>query len=473
MERYRRTLRSVLYLFFSLLAIVIGFVVLRIYVSNYNKEDRRLEYPLRYSNNDISVNVACRNGVGSTWEKWIPISDLPSDSVLKDLAERVSNDHFLDRKCVAYIYDVSLSNISKSELTDWKLTVTMNDAAYINSAWCGKVVINQASSGESQLIDLRDYKLSDINLDYVQADGDLMIPLAPGDTFEYLPNPDVFEMPLDSVNYRSESEKSIATIGFIVYFPSDEWAGKEPTITNLSIDYHLSYKLIRSPYVWALILAVLIWIMSGFIMLFTEIKTRQFEKQRAKDELIINETMHTFTGFIDAKDPYTRGHSMRVAEYSRKIAEQLNMSEEECENVYRVAQLHDSGKIGIPEGILNKAGKLNDEEFEVIKSHTVKGYDILLNMSSLPDAPLGARYHHERYDGTGYPDGLKGASIPMVARIISVADAFDAMNSDRCYRNKLPYNVIIEQLKENRGTQFDPILTDIILELIESGSIKI
>ncbi|MBQ9862665.1 MAG: HD-GYP domain-containing protein, partial [Lachnospiraceae bacterium] len=186
-----------------------------------------------------------------------------------------------------------------------------------------------------------------------------------------------------------------------------------------------------------------------------------------------HESIETFTGFIDAKDTYTKGHSNRVAEYTKLIAKEMGYSEEELDRIYCIALLHDCGKIGVPDSILKKPGKLDDEEFAVIKSHTVRGGEILKNFKSLKGAEEGALYHHERYDGRGYPEGKAGEDIPLIARMICVADSFDAMNSNRVYRNKLTKETIIEEIEKNKGKQFDPNMADIFLRLIREGKVEI
>ena len=196
-------------------------------------------------------------------------------------------------------------------------------------------------------------------------------------------------------------------------------------------------------------------------------KEKQFDIKRERDRQIIVQSMKTFSNFIDAKDEYTRGHSLRVAYYTRKIAQKLDFDEDALDNIYYIALLHDVGKIYIPDEILMKPGKLTDDEMNIIKTHTTKGATILKDFSSIPFIMDGAEYHHERFDGTGYPSGLKGEEIPLVARIIGVADAYDAMNSNRCYRPAFPRERIIEELKKYSGLQFDPDIVKIMLELLQ------
>lgn len=170
---------------------------------------------------------------------------------------------------------------------------------------------------------------------------------------------------------------------------------------------------------------------------------------------------------IDAKDRYTSGHSQRVAEYAVEIAKRMGKSEEEQQVVYYAGILHDVGKIRVPEEVINKPGKLTNDEFDQIRIHPVSGFHILHDIHEDVRVGYGAKYHHERYDGAGYPNGLSGENIPEVARIIAVADAYDAMASDRSYRKALPQDRVREEIVKGRGTQFDPKIADIMLQIID------
>lgn len=171
---------------------------------------------------------------------------------------------------------------------------------------------------------------------------------------------------------------------------------------------------------------------------------------------------------IDAKDRYTNGHSLRVADYAMKIAENMGKSPDEQKAIYYAGLLHDVGKIRVPEDIINKPGKLTDEEFEQIKIHPVTGYHILKDIYDDKSLALAAKFHHERYDGNGYPSGLSGTNIPEAARIIGVADAYDAMASNRSYRNALPQAQVRKEIEKGRGTQFDPQIADVMLQMIDA-----
>ena len=193
------------------------------------------------------------------------------------------------------------------------------------------------------------------------------------------------------------------------------------------------------------------------------------EKQKAIKELFV-QTVTALSEAVDAKDRYTSGHSKRVAEYACMIAVRMGKSKEEQEEIYRAGLLHDVGKIRIPVDIINKAGKLTDEEFNIIKVHPVTGYHILRGISGNRPIAIAAKYHHERYDGKGYPNGLEGDKIPETARILGVADSYDAMTSNRSYRQALPQAVVRNEIEKGRGTQFDPEIADIMLQMIDEDT---
>jgi energy-coupling factor transport system substrate-specific component len=186
-----------------------------------------------------------------------------------------------------------------------------------------------------------------------------------------------------------------------------------------------------------------------------------------------NETILAIAKTVDAKDALTSKHSQRVSDYSVRIARKEGFSEDEQENLRKAALLHDIGKIGIPDSILNKPDRLTDREYAVMKTHVTSGAEILKDFTLIEHVVEGARYHHERYDGRGYPDGLKGKDIPLYGRIIAIADAFDAMTANRVYRKRLDFDYVMGELRRGRGTQFDPELLDLFLDLIDSGEIDV
>lgn len=199
--------------------------------------------------------------------------------------------------------------------------------------------------------------------------------------------------------------------------------------------------------------------------LTAEVYRKTMENQRLSLQIV-----KTLAETIDAKDTYTNGHSGRVAEYSREIARRFGYDPEAQSKIYMMGLLHDVGKIGIPDAIINKPGKLTDEEYAVMRAHPEMGAKILSAVKDMPELVTGARYHHERFDGKGYPDGLSGKDIPEQARMIAVADAYDAMSSKRSYRDSLSQDVVRAEVIKGRGTQFDPVFADIMLAMIDEDT---
>ncbi len=216
----------------------------------------------------------------------------------------------------------------------------------------------------------------------------------------------------------------------------------------------------------AVLILLLLLLVFG-VRLYVKKRLRSIEKKHLEAREQFEQTAEALASAIDAKDSYTNGHSRRVAEYSLKIALQAGMNEEECNKVYFAALLHDVGKIGVPIEILTKRGRLTDAEFEQIKQHPVVGGQILSSIRNSPWLSIGAKYHHERYNGRGYPEGLKGEDIPEIARIIAVADAYDAMTSNRSYRNAIPQHIVREELVKGIGMQFDPQFVRIMIHMID------
>ncbi|MGN1180124.1 MAG: HD domain-containing phosphohydrolase [Suilimivivens sp.] len=251
----------------------------------------------------------------------------------------------------------------------------------------------------------------------------------------------------------------------------------DPADPKTSYEYRVPIykekKITEFPLFWILVLTILMLMFAGISYFIARAKISRIKKRQKEYQDIVEQFMMAFAKLIDAKDPYTNGHSIRVAWYSREIAKRLQMSQEEQERIYYIALMHDIGKVGIPDSILKKEGKLTDEEMDVIRTHPAIGGRILKDCTALKGIAEGAQYHHERFDGTGYCMGLKGEEIPLIARIIGVADAYDAMSNARCYRKALDKEVIIGELTRGAGTQFDPDIVPIMLQMIEEGSVPV
>ncbi|MBR3297204.1 MAG: HD domain-containing protein, partial [Firmicutes bacterium] len=252
-------------------------------------------------------------------------------------------------------------------------------------------------------------------------------------------------------------------------YVTDEY-GQESN--RIQIHLEKEKKFFEQWWFWAIVLvaaAALVLLVTSLIIRY---KTRKALKRQLEYKNITLESIQAIARTIDAKDEYTNGHSIRVGYYSRVIAENMGMTQDEVDNIYYIALLHDIGKIAIPDIILNKPGRLTDDEFAVMKSHTTRGAKILKGISTIPHILEGAKSHHEKYDGSGYPEGISGKDIPLVARIICCADCIDAMASKRVYKEPYASDVIIKEFERCAGTQFDPEISKLVIELIRSGKLQ-
>ena len=249
----------------------------------------------------------------------------------------------------------------------------------------------------------------------------------------------------------------------------DEYGQESNTVTINLVKEKQIYEQI---WFWIVLAILSLGLIVFITFIIIHIKTKQSLKKQLEYKHITVESIQAIARTIDAKDEYTNGHSIRVGHYSRLIAQNLGMKEDEVDNIYYIALLHDIGKIAIPDSILNKPGRLTDEEFKVMKSHTTRGAKILKGISTIPQIIEGAKSHHEKYDGSGYPEGLKGEEIPFVARIICCADCFDAMASKRVYKEPFPLDNIISEFERCKGTQFDPHIADVVVKMMKENILK-
>jgi HD-GYP domain-containing protein (c-di-GMP phosphodiesterase class II) len=203
-----------------------------------------------------------------------------------------------------------------------------------------------------------------------------------------------------------------------------------------------------------------------------EALVRRLKQALRQNQELFLETIRTLAAAIDAKDPYTRGHSERVASYSMALSRHLGLKQDEVFRIHIAAILHDVGKLGIKDGILNKPGGLSDDEFEIMRQHPSIGAQIMSPIRMLKDIIPGIRNHHETWDGNGYPDRLKGDQIPMVARIIGVADTFDAMTTTRPYQQAMTLEYVIAKMRSMSGSRFDPLVIDAFLAAVEAGDVS-
>ena len=257
------------------------------------------------------------------------------------------------------------------------------------------------------------------------------------------------------------------SFGFVLY------SNVLDNIENFEVHFYKSIDREDVSFFWVLVLLAILYIFIIITKTIIEIKTRKITEQKEEYVNIVNQSFLTFANMIDAKDPYTKGHSQRVAIYCKEIAKRMGFDEEEQQHLFYVALLHDIGKIGTADAILKKNGKLTLDERGEIQQHVRIGGEILKDFSAIEGIEAGAKYHHEWYDGNGYISNFKGKEIPLYARIICVADSFDAMTSIRCYRSKLPMDEVVEELKRCSGTQFDPDIVPYMIQMIEDGVVPV
>lgn len=414
-----------------------------------------------YSDDEISVSLKAR-GEGTD-----EVATWTYDALFKD---EDGNDYFLPY--IGTIYELTVTNKSENEIKDWTFNLKMPEKCWINTGWNGDFEIHQFDSSDSpRVFTTRDFNMTDSGLEYTNYQSCLLVTLDENDWFSYTPTSKFEEVPIPGSDLRNDALNE-RTIGFILYY-YDKDVSYLADFKECRIEYHMYRSLWNYNPFRAVCVAFGLWLAGAVEFLILYINTRKLIRQNKKNMEIIKESMLTFANFIDAKDPNTKGHSVRVAHYSQLVARKLGLSEEECQDVYYIGLLHDCGKISIPQEILMKPSRLEEDEYTIMKSHAQKGYEMLTEFRSIANIGEGAYSHHERYDGKGYPQGLKGEDIPLIGRIICMADAFDAMNSKRCYRDMLPESVILDEIKKNRGIQFDPKITDCFLELIDSGAVTI
>ena len=365
--------------------------------------------------------IAMRDNVSSEYSKTLSLNGLR----LSDEIYAYSNIYYENRTSYGYNYeyDFSISNIGYNAINNWKLFLDVPEGTIIENSYDVECSYNNGDS--NKLVITPEYYNLTIGSDEAISFG---IAISTKEPF----NP-----------------KEMYFVGYKVH-------GAETNMINRIIG-----------------IAMLFWLISFIGFMVTKFNLKNYREKQKNDVKIILQSMNTFISFIDAKDPYTRGHSKRVAMYAAEIAKRMGLSEDEIQNIYYAGLLHDAGKISIPDAVLNKPGKLTPEERELIQNHTVAGGKMLKQLSSIRGIRETALYHHERYDGKGYPEGLKGDSIPLYARIVGVADSYDAMSSNRVYRRHLNKDDIIEQIQQGSGSQFDPDIVKYMVDMINDGYVNV
>ena len=374
------------------------------------------------------------------------LTDIRADSIDKVISHIIDKWHSKSTEDIVITYETEFLG-SKQELSDTKKLkkVVVVDDDIINLQVAGKIL----SSGGIHVTALRS---GDALFNYLEKENEL-------------PNLILLDVKMPGMSgfdciRKLHSLETAASKIPVIFLTADESEGAEKEGLSLG-----AMDFIRKPFVPE-VLRLRVNNLIELVTLQNQLYFEVEQKTRENKDLFL-QVVSSLAAAIDTKDEYTKGHSSRVAEYARMIAKRSGFSDARQDEIYMLGLLHDVGKIGIPNGLLNKPGTLTDDEFAQIRKHSAMGASILKNIENDPKFEQCAMYHHERYDGTGYPTGIKGTEIPEEARIIAVADAYDAMSSDRSYRSHLTQDEIKNELELGMGTQFDPKFAGIMLAIVE------
>ena len=374
------------------------------------------------------------------------LTDIRADSIDKVISHIIDKWHSKSTEDIVITYETEFIG-SRQELSDAKKfkKVVVVDDDIINLQVAGKIL----SSGGIHVTALRS---GDALFNYLEKENEL-------------PNLILLDVKMPGMSgfdciRKLHSLETAASKIPVIFLTADESEGAEKEGLSLG-----AMDFIRKPFVPE-VLRLRVNNLIELVTLQNQLYFEVEQKTRENKDLFL-QVVSSLAAAIDTKDEYTKGHSSRVAEYARMIAKRSGFSDARQDEIYMLGLLHDVGKIGIPNGLLNKPGTLTDDEFAQIRKHSAMGASILKNIENDPKFEQCAMYHHERYDGTGYPTGIKGTEIPDEARIIAVADAYDAMSSDRSYRSHLTQDEIKNELELGMGTQFDPKFAGIMLAIVE------
>lgn len=443
MNRVDNVKKAIKYVTFSVLAIfAVVLALFIIHIVNVEKSNAEWNSVDQTSTaTQVLVDIHPRGGVTDTWVK-------------------INTGLGVDLN--AKIYDMTVTNNAHTYLNDWNLRINITKECYLNNGWCGTFEVHQIDAegkDNSQTLDLRNLKAEGLKLKYHQIDQDILIPLKKGDYMIYHPDPteSTGEVPIKGTEDFSGS----CVCGIIMYSVSGDI-----DFSNYELQYKLDWSIWEGTKGRLFIIAFALFVISFLIIGTIFMVSVHFEGKLENKEKILEDAFNICCSLADSRDYYSKGHSERVAEYSRMIAEKMGMEKSDCDLVYNAALLHNIGNAFINEQFLRKNGKLTNAEYAEVKTHTSRGAEILKSIENIPLAAEAALFHHERYDGSGYPQGKKEDEIPLIARIVAVADAYDAMSNDRPYRNKLMRDQIREEFINNRGSQFDPNIVTTFLDIM-------
>lgn len=350
-------------------------------------------------------------------------------------------------------YDGQFFNNTIHTFTDWTVTVKVLHNYWVDSNW--NADFSFYYTGKKPVPDIHS-SYPEFSRQYESDENTIVMKKIPSNMATEIPG-------------KNSQRTEQCMIGMIMY------TNRPFKIQNITVTGRFIHKPEENPIFNCLRISILATAVAIIILISIQLtvtkKVRQYELRQQTDSEIIVQAFKTFANFVDAKDPYTKGHSLRVAHYAREIARRMHLPEEKQKIIFWCGLVHDVGKINITHTILNKPGRLDDEEYSKIQTHTTKGYEMLKDFDTMPILKEVAKSHHEHWDGSGYCEHLKGYEIPLEARIVCVSDSFDAMNSSRCYDPHKSRDVIIKEFEKGAGTHFDPEIAKIMIEIIKDKSI--
>ena len=421
-----------------LVLIVINFIIHVIRTIDYNNQERTID---RTSNEtSVTVDIHPRGMATDFWEK---------------------NDAIEGEILNAKIYEATVTNSTGSLLHDWSLRIDIQDQCYLNNAWNGTMEIHQKTeSGEiCQELSLQDCNEDDLKLDYIKGGQDILILLNRGDYIIYHPAEDQSfkESEIESTSSMAGEQ----SIGFIIYSLSGE-----DDLSYYTFTYYNQKNIFAGTEFTIFVILTPAWLIAMIVLLVILLMLKKYEKDIYKQSRLTTEFLDVFADYVDTREDVRKGHSRTVAQTARRIARKLGMTEMACDDVYYTALVHDIGKCNVPEYILKKKKGMTSEEEEIFRTHTKKGAEMFKDCTSIPGLANGVLYHHERYDGKGYPDGLEGENIPLVARIICIADCFETLSREDEHGIKKSDSDILEEMRADSGSIYDPTVFEAFSEVI-------
>ena len=440
-----------------LLAVIIAiFLVESAKVFNFNNGDtsRIIQFNEDgYSEGPITVTMSKRLGQRYTWE-----------------TEAITGDS--EGPFVASVVDVNIYNESSDTMKDWKLRFDIPKHCYLGNAISGNVEIHQvgedaSGNGVVQNVNFEKMTPDRMMLDYKLDNGKILVELNKGDYFIFSPGNDISADQIAPTTITSVGEKE-KQISLVIYTNAN--LDPADVLKNASLSFELDRELVKQDFFLYLLIVLVVMIQVFGVIYHYERRRTQIKKAFEQEERIFETTTQAFSRIIDDAGAI-RGHSIRTAKAAKAMAEALGYNEKRAQNIYYAAKLHDCGMALVPDEILNKKGQISFEEYEEIKKHPSRSFEALRSITDIPEAATAARYHHERFDGTGYPEGRKGTDIPEVARILAVVDAYDSMANNRLYHDKMTPEEMRKELALGEGTQFDPAMVELFLSLLDSGKI--